>query len=57
MQLVQVDLLGALVQRVLSALQVLLGGLDSLGGRVHRDLKVILDRWVILERKVFLVRR
>lgn len=57
MQLVQVDLLGALVQRVLLALQVLLAGLDGLDIRVHWVLLVILDRWVILGRKVFLVPR
>ncbi len=55
MELVQVDLLGALVQRVLSALQVLLGGQDGQDIRVHWDLLVILDRWVILEHRVFLV--
>ncbi len=57
MQLVQVDLLGALVQRVLLALQVLLDGLDGQDIRVHWVLQVILDRWVILGRKVFLVPR
>jgi hypothetical protein len=56
-QLVQVDLLGALVQRVLLALQVLLDGLDGQDIRVHWVLLVILDRWVILGRKVFLVPR
>lgn len=57
MELVQVDLLGVLVQRVLLALQVLLGGLDGQDIRVHWVLLVILDRWVILEHKVFLVPR
>ena len=57
MELVQVDLLGVLVQRVLLALQVLLAGLDGQDIRVHWVLLVILDRWVILEHRVCLVPR
>ena len=48
---------GAWVLRDRLGLLVLLGGLDSLGSRVHRALKVILDRWVILGHRVILVRR